>query len=344
MSSVSAIGRSARRIAIAIFILISIAFASYALWRPGLEVRDGRHDRGSNAVWLAHGWLGADDWFTRNNKTNEFTRYRDPANIKALADKLRSNHITDVFPHLCPAEPTGQLPAVDPNQVEQFLDAFPNSRVLPWIGGPNGASVRLTDPKWRTAFVSNVRHLLSTHPRLAGVHLNVEPLPSGDKDFLLLLDEVRAALPPGKLLSIAAYPPPTRWHPFPEVHWDEAYFREVAHRCDQIAVMMYDAGQRIPKTYQRLIADWTEEVLRWSEGKGVLLGVPTYDDTGVGYHDPRVENLANALLGIHRGLSHKPSPANYQGVAIYCEWETSDAEWTYFREHFLSSSPGAISF
>jgi hypothetical protein len=98
--------------------------------------------------------------------------------------------------------------------------------------------------------------------------------------------------------------------------------------------MMYDTAQLIPKTYQQLMADWTQEVFAWSEGKPVLLGVPTYDDAGVGYHHPRAENLTNALLGIHRGLSRQPLPADYQGVAIYCEWETSEAEWLYFREHF----------
>jgi hypothetical protein len=170
------------------------------------------------------------------------------------------------------------------------------------------------------------------------VQLNVEPLRSGDKDFLVLIEELRAALPSGKLLSIAAYPPPTRWHPFPDVHWDEFYFREVARRCDQLAVMMYDAGQKFPKTYQRLMADWTVEVLEWSEGKAVLLGVPTYDDAGVGYHDPRVENMQNALSGVHRGLSRKSMVRNFQGVAIYCDWETSDSEWAYFREHFRRRS------
>jgi hypothetical protein len=326
---------SLRRIAIALVALVALAIVVYILWSPGLDIRDGRHDRGSNAVWLAHGWLGADEWFVRNNKTNEFERYRLPINIKALADRLHTNHITDVFPHLCPADLTGQLPAVDARQVEQFLDVFQHFRVLPWIGGPNGASVRLNDPKWRATFRANVRQLLTAHPRFAGVHLNVEPLPSGDKDFLLLLDELRAALPAGKILSIAAYPPPTRWHPFPDVHWDQSYFREVARRCDHIAVMMYDAAQKLPKTYQQLMTDWTREVLAWSEGKPLLLGVPTYDDAGVEYHDPKVENLTNALSGIHRGLSRKALPTNYQGVAVYCEWETSPAEWAYFRAHFL---------
>ena len=99
--------------------------------------------------------------------------------------------------------------------------------------------------------------------------------------------------------------------------------------------MMYDTALRVSKLYQRLMADWTLEVLSWSEGKAVLLGLPTYADADSGYHHPDVENLENSLLGIHRGLSRRPLPQNYQGVAIYCHWETDEAEWKYFREHFL---------
>lgn len=307
----------------------------YLLWQPGTDIRDGRHDRGRNAIWLGHGWLGGDDWFTRNMKTEQMPRFRDSGRIAELATLLRDHHVTDVFPHLCPADMDGGLPTVHAAQVERFLDGFAGIRVIPWIGGPNGSSARIHKPEWRTAFATNVRKLLDAHPRLSGVQVNVEPLPSGDANFLLLLEELRAAMPMDKLLSVAAYPPPTRWHPHEDVHWDENYFREVARRSDQLAVMMYDAAQRIPKTYQRLMADWTEEVLAWSEGKPVLLGVPTYDDAGVGYHDPEVENLPNALLGIHSGLSRGPVPANYQGVAIYCEWETDGDEWRHFREHFL---------
>jgi hypothetical protein len=315
-------------------LLLGLGMA-YAFWTPGLDLRDGRYDRGRNGIWIAHGWLGADQWFIQYRKTNEFVRYRDPERIRELAAKFRRHHITDVFPHLCPADSTGKVPAVNAVQVERFLDEFTGFRVLPWLGGPNGNDVRLDDEKWRAQFVSDVRALLSTHPRLAGVQVNVEPLPSGDTNFLKLLTELRAALPAGKLLSIAAYPPPTVWHRFPEVHWEEAYFREVARHSDQMAVMAYDAGQNIPKTYQKLMADWTEEILAWSEGKEVLIGVPTYADADVAYHDPRVENLINALLGIHRGLSRRAVPLNYRGVAIYCEWEMDDGEWHHFTERFL---------
>jgi len=308
----------------------------YLLWSPGLDVRDGRDDRGRNGIWLSHGWLGDDRWFIQNGKSNELHNFRSPESIRTLAVKLHRNHITDVFPHLCPAEIDGSLPEVDEAQMERFLDAFDSFRVMPWIGGPNGSNVRLATPKWRTAFVANVKKLVASHQRLAGVQINVEPLTTGDTNFLTLLEELRIALPPGKLLSVAAYPPPTRWHPYEDVHWNETYFRAIAQRSDQLAVMMYDVGQHKSKIYQHIMANWSQEVLAWSGGKPVLMGIPTYNDAGVDYHDPKAENLTNALLGIHRGLSQTALPTNYQGVAIYCDWETSPADWAYFHDHFLN--------
>src|SRR6185436_8895266 len=106
-----------------------------------LDLQDGRHDRQRNGIWLAHGWLGGDDWFVRYGKTNEFARYRDPAKIRELASKLRQHHISDVFLHLCPAGEDGSIPEVDSAQVERFLDAFAGFRVLPWVGGPSGSQV-----------------------------------------------------------------------------------------------------------------------------------------------------------------------------------------------------------
>jgi hypothetical protein len=143
-------------------------------------------------------------------------------------------------------------------------------------------------------------------------------------------------MPAGRLLSVAAYPPPTRWHPFPEVHWDESYYKLVAARVDQLVPMMYDTAMKYDKFYQQLMASWTREVLAWSGGKPVLLGLPAYQDAAVGYHDPRTENLTNALLGIHAGLRRLETlPASYQGVALYSEWEMDDGEWRQLSAEFL---------
>lgn len=315
--------------------LLVLLIGGFLLWSPGLDVRDGRHDLGRNGIWIGHGWLGGDQWFTDYHKEDQIPKFRDEKRVREFAEALRLRHVTDVFPHLCPATSEGTIPPLDPAQTERFLSTFDGFRVIPWVGGPNRTSVILGSEAWRKGFVSEIRALFERHPRFAGVHLNIEPLPSGDADYLRLLEEIKAALPSGKVLSVAAYPPPTRWQPIPDVHWDEGYFRQVAKKCDQLVVMMYDTALRVPKLYQRLMADWTEEVLQWSEGKAVLLGVPTYDDAHTEYHRPDVENLPSALRGIHEGLSRRTIPENYQGVAIYCEWETDLSEWEIWRERFL---------
>jgi hypothetical protein len=320
--------------------VLAVMGVPYWIWTPGSDIRDGRHDRGQNGLWLAHGWLGADEWFIRNNKQSQFGQYRDPESLRKLAALCAANHITDLYPHLCPCDDRGALPATDAAQTERFLDALtPSCRVIPWIGGPGAFPAQYPNPQWRAAFCQSVRALLDAHPRLAGVQVNIEPLPSGNPDYLRLLEELRATLPAGKILSVAAYPPPTRWQPTSEVHWDETYFRQVATRVDQLAVMMYDTSIPFPKAYEQLMANWTVEILRWADGKPVLLGLAAYDDEGVGYHHPKVENLPHGLAGIHAGLERAGAPANFQGAAVYSHWEMDDAEWQTWRERVLKTAP-----
>jgi hypothetical protein len=323
------------RTVVPLLTLSALLLAIYALWSPGLEVTDGRHDRGQNGLWLQHGWLGDDGWFERNHKKDRIPQFRDPARIAELAQRLREHGITDVFPHLAPVQPGGKLIAHDAEQTERFLQGMEGIRVMPWVGGVLGDHCFPKIPGWRAAFIQSIQELLRAHPRLSGIHLNIEPWPSGDPDLLTLLDELRAALPPGKLLSVAAYPPPTRWHPYPEVHWEQAYFREVARRSDQLAVMMYDTALRSRKLYTWLMSEWTREILDWSGNTPVLLGLPAYDDAGTGYHHPDVENLPTGLSGIHARLNATGLVPNYQGVALYSDWELDESEWRHFQDHFL---------
>jgi hypothetical protein len=329
-----------RRIGFLTLLVCGLLALAYTLWEPGDYPRDGRHDRGQNGLWLAHGWLGDDAWFHTYHKESQFPAYRSPESLTVLARLCTENHITDLFPHLCPCEVDGTLPAVDPAQTERFLDVFAEKfRVIPWIGGPGPIPARYDNAKWRDAFCASVRALFAAHPRLHGIQLNIEPLPSGDASYLTLLDELHAALPPGKILSVAAYPPPTRWQPSPSVHWDETYFRAVAQRADQIAVMLYDTALTRPKLYRKLMSDWTVEVLQWSGNKPVLLGLPAYEDSEVDYHDPKTESLKHALSGLHAGLRRAGDPANYQGAALYSHWEMNDEKWKTWRERFLKISP-----
>jgi hypothetical protein len=308
---------------------------AFAFWPRGRDVRDGRHDRGENGLWLQHGWLGDDTWFTVNNKQNDRSFFRDPDNVAALHEKLVAHGIRDVFPHLCPALPGGAIMPVHAPTTKAFAAAMRGIRVMPWVGGIFEISVFLDQEDWRRRFVASAKKLLGDHPALAGIHLNVEPCPDGHPGLLRLLDELRAQLPTENLVSIAAYPPPTLMHPHNDVHWSESYYREVASRCHQIVPMLYDTGLFVKQPYRGLVGAWTREVVEWSEGASVLLGLPAYEDRGVGYHDPDVENLAESLAGAHAGLASFASlPEAYRGVALYSEWTMRDADWGTLRERF----------
>ena len=105
-----------------------------------------------------------------------------------------------------------------------------------------------------------------------------------------------------------------------------------------MVIMMYDTSLRFQKLYQYLMASWTQEVLEWSGSAEVLIGVPVYDDEGVNYHYPHVENLRNGLLGLHAGLAkYGPLPPNYKGIASYCDWEMEPEEWQYMKKNYCSN-------
>jgi hypothetical protein len=312
---------------------------AYAIWAPGTIITDGRHDLDSNGMWLQHGWLGSDEWFARTKK--DPVLFRDLRKIRELKKLLEEHHIAYIFPHLCPCAPEGRIPAVDTPQAERFLKEMDDLQVLPWVGGILGKQVFLGSPEWRKTFIASIVDLLDTYPAFAGIHINVEPVPTGNSDFVKLLREMRRSLPEGAILSVAAYPPPTLFHPFPRVHWQREYFESVAREVDQMVIMMYDTGLRLQKPYIHLMTSWSKEALAWAGSTDVLLGLPVYEDKGARSHFSRVENLPNALSGVHRGLADLGTmPQAYRGIALYSEWEMDTAEWAYLQKHFLRAADG----
>lgn len=329
------IGKSICRISLAVGSIIACAILVYWLWSPGSDIADGRFDRGENGIWLGHGWLGDDNWFRLYRKNPD--EFRGETAIRNLFDRLKENQIRYLYPHLCPASSDGSIARHDPAQTERFLKLAKEYgfEVIPWVGGPLGKSVDPASPQWRAGFVRSIESLFAEHPDLAGIQVNIEPMPSGNTHFLKLLDELRPVVG-DRSLEVAAYPPPSWFHPFPQVHWEKEYLREIARHCDRMAVMMYDTALTREKFYIRLMRVWTRELLEATEGTkcGVLLGLPAYEDAGSGYHNPDVEHLESALAGVHAGLENSES-TNYLGCAIYCEWEMTPEKWNIWQNRFL---------
>jgi hypothetical protein len=298
-----------------------------------MVVSDGSHDVKTNGIWLQHGWLGDDKWFQRHKKKPH--QFRNLQNILQLKNLLVKHNITDLYPHLTPCRKSGEIPAVNSKQTWQFLRIMDELRVIPWVGGVLNVHAFPELPKWRNRFIKSTTELLKTYPAFSGIHINIEPMPSGNSAYIELLRELKKALPSGKILSIAAYPPPTIYQLTRNVHWEKKYYEIVSQEVDQIVTMMYDTSLQHQKLYQHLMRSWTQEILAWSGVTEVLLGVPVYDDAGVKYHYPHVENLKNSLAGIHAGLArYSHLPDNYKGIAIYSEWEMEPEEWKYLRMNY----------
>ena len=248
------IGKSILRITAALAIIFGIPALCYWLWNPGKEEPfTGLKD---NAVWIGHGWLGDDGWFKRNKRNKE--NFCSEEKITQLFKKLTDNKISIVYPHLCPAQFDGKIAPYDDRQVKLFLDLAKKYqiRVIPWVGGILYESARPGDKKWKKNFFASIRELFEKHPHMAGIQINIEPMPSYDREFLQLLEEIRSVTG-NKILSVAAYPPPTKWHQYPNVHWERYYLHQVANRCDHLAVMMYDTAIPLEKFYINLMIDWT---------------------------------------------------------------------------------------
>ncbi len=313
-----------------LIVLIAAFMLAFAFWNPGSGVTNGTHDLGRNGIWLGHGWLGDNAWFQENARDKN--QFRSRAAILKLKQELDAHGIRDVFPHLTPTDLDGGIPKVDEVQTKRFLELLPNKRVMPWLGGVTGKTVFLESLAWRKTFILSVKSLLEMYPKFAGIHLDFEPVRNRHAGFLALLNELRAAIGSDKLISVATPKPNIIPGITPDWFWDKTMFLEVSKYANQIVPMLYDTSIPFEKPYIALMKTWTLEVLNWSNGKEVLLGVPAWDEPSISHH-PNVENLENSLHGIHAALEPE-MPRNYAGIALYAHFTMDFSRWTTLEQEF----------
>ncbi len=293
--------------------------------RPETSPR-GAFDRGDNGLWMRRHWIHGG--------------IADPERA-SLAAALEARGIGRIYPFLGPMDADGTpgwrdrgvIRHYDPARAGAFFAEMqrlaPGVKVIPWTGGNLRQDVRLDDARLRAAFATHMKAIVDLGAD--GVQLNVEPLPDGTRAYLDFLREVKAAIGPDKILSVAAYPPATDLHPFPDVHWSLAFTAEVCAIADEMAFMAYDTALPDPRLYEGLVADWTSDLARtlpdhchWS------IGVPAYEDDEP-WHRPGVETISHGIAGVRRGLARLDAvPATFTGIAVYASWTTDAEEWATF--------------
>lgn len=306
--------------------LVYLAFAPIGDTAP----HPFNHDR--NAVWLEHRWLEK--------------RHPD-AEMEALFARLRAHGIAYTFPHVIPFDDAGRLPPHDRDQMRAFLAAArrvaPGLRVLPWVGGlrrgykrQRPGTIELGDLAQRQRIVAEARGLVDEG--FDGVHVNVEPVDDGNDEFLALLRALRTAVGRGRVLSIAATRPAPWGVPrAPNFAWSPEYYARLAATVDQLVIMAYDTALPTPSLYRRYVR-WAARSVAGaldaspSEAR-VLMGVPTYEPYTF-MHRRGVETPENALAGVVAGLRGLGAGGTFEGVALYAEWTTDEAEWAAYERYW----------
>jgi hypothetical protein len=309
-------------------LIFTIIILHGCAFRPATRFSGDHFNRHLNAVWLGVEWV---------NSPHTSAEYAN------LADDLHRHDIHYVFVYVSYLHNTGNFGASYGYSTDFLLamrrDA-PDLKFLAWIGLPL-SYVDLTAADVRAKIVSFCASLTRIYG-YDGIHLDPELIEDGNRDVLSLLDETRAGIGPSAILSIASskvWPlrPDTAADKLGPILWSARYYREVAARVDQIAVMVYDSG--LPQGWMYRL--WTRfQVIQITKALAgtrteVLFGLPTSEEPTLTHH-PDAETIMSGLDGVIDGLNDRESiPDAVTGVVIYDYWETTPEKWAVYDRIWL---------
>jgi hypothetical protein len=212
-----------------LLVLLAGTATALLLGEDSGSVSPRAHSTGNDALWLGHDWVDG---------------RKNAADVRALAAKLRGTGIRFLFVHSGPLTDDGTLnPALLPEA--RWLTAslhaeLPGVVVEAWLGDlVGGGHLDLTSAATRDRVTASSAQALADG--FDGVHLDLEPVSTGDTSYLTLLRQVHSmTVSHHKLLSVAAeqLEPLGGLHLLSEHHWwIPEYLRQVAETVDEVAIM-----------------------------------------------------------------------------------------------------------
>lgn len=311
--------------ATAVLLVITWHFAfGLSLDKPGYE-----YNKKENAVWIKHYWVDTDyDW----------------KQIGALVNKFEDNQIKHVYIHAGPVEPDGTVPDYKYIYAQSFLQKAkalnPDIEYYAWLGQLRH-KIDL-DNEYVRQNVINLSKQMTEDIGFDGIHFDFEGLADFDEGFIRLVVDTNKELTAKKLsVALEEYIPPTfAWilQNFVEIkdQLSAETFKVVSNNVDHIVIMPYDTGVQDAWLYTWLVKQEVIAITNLLPEGRILIGVPTYADQRPSFN-PDAENMVSGIQGVIDGLNTKrTNQDSFTGVAIYANWETSDAEWRSYRKHWLT--------
>jgi hypothetical protein len=311
------------KVVVVLLLLLIVPLGAYAIsLRVQYTGDPTARTRGQDALWLGHAWVDG---------------RKSAADVTALAQRLQGTGIRDLYVHTGPLEHDGSLPLakVSP-KARWFVDAMhaaaPAVRVQAWLGDVvqpgKDPGMNLDDSAVRRRVVESASAVLQQG--FQGIHYDFEPVRSGSKGYLSVLDETRAL---GTTLSVAAAQIDPLWylHVIPvDKWWSQDYFRQVAERVNQVAVMSYDTALPLESLYGGYVAKQTKLALEVTPpATDLLMGLPAYWENNPA-HWGDAETVSAAVRGARLGLGD--SPRQNFGLALYVDFAATDEHWRAYRD------------
>lgn len=306
--------------------------------------------------------------FAKENATwikSTFFRGFDPVSKKklelkdteALGARLKANNIRYAYIFAGPFNHKGNLPEYvfskqAKESIESLKKVYPGLKILPWIGGVQNKSIHLERVEWVKNAIAATVKLVKDVP-VDGIHLDLEyvlyPVAKfnfkklGTNDYgthwVNFHKQLRTALP-NEFLSSVVVSTASGTKPWKHKH-SLAEVKEVSLIADQISFMFYETSIHELKSYRDNLKEQLEHIKNLKselnqKSPQYLIGVGTFNIQKklASYRDPRFENLPTTLKLINEldtEISLKTSIID--GLAIFCEWETSDQEWDELQSY-----------
>jgi hypothetical protein len=323
----------------AVLILAGIGIAYWRLTATMTNYPGSHFNLHQNGVWLEHSWAG---------ETHAGPDY------DALASLLGAEQVTYVYAHVGPLDSDGTIPAdLAPNAatlVSQLHARLSGVHVLAWIGqvdsdGDTPGTVNLDDSSVREQIAATAAHFVRVLG-FDGIIYDIEPILNNNPRYIDLLEETRADLPPGAILSTIGQ----KWAPNAHIAdflrsqgkadawWTTYYYADVAAHVDQIVPLIYNSAMPTARAYEIFVQQETEHILDAVRSARhppqVLIGLPTYPGNSFWYHDT-AENIMTGLSGVIAGLNSNRDTSAFTGVAIYRFAYTSSQDWSIYRSAWL---------
>jgi hypothetical protein len=280
--------------------------------------------RGDDAVWLGHAWVDG-----RKTQTD----------VDALTRQLRGGKVRFLFVHTGPLRVDGSLdPALYPRAgwlIDALHLAMPGVRVQAWLGqvvdseGP-GLNLDSTADRIQQSFAQVL------DAGFDGVHLDLEPVHSGDQAYLRILDRAHLLTTERHALLSVSVP---QTDPLPGAHllagqltdhpkwWSTDYLTAVAERVDEVAVMAYDSAMPTRTLFTGYLEQQTRLALQAvPPSVDLLMGLPAYYE-----NTPSHRGSAETVPAAIRGVRLADNGRMKFGVAMYVDFTATPADWAAYH-------------